>query len=51
MNNNNDLLCDDNGYPLFPELFSLDPLGMFPYSGEIASLSAQIERLNLDVHT
>ena len=36
---------------LFPELFSLDPSGMFLQSDEIASLSAQIKHLNLDMHT
>ena len=51
MNNNDDLLFVDNGCSLFPELFSLDPSGMFLQSDEIASISAQIKRLNIDVHT
>jgi len=48
---NNDLFCDENEYPLFPKLFSLNPTDIFSQNDEIASLSTQIERLNLDVHT
>ena len=48
---NNDFLFDDKMSPIFPETVPIDHPDIFPPLNEIASLSAQINRLNIDVHT
>ena len=51
MSSNDELLFGDDAWPLIPELFSIDPLGIIQQNDEITLLRARIERLNIEVHT
>ena len=51
MTNNNDLTSNLERFPLFPEIFSLDPPDLHPSPNELSHLSSQLEKLTLDTHT
>ena len=46
----NNLLTDENGFDL-PYLTNDNPLDMLPPHPEISTLTTQIKKLNLDIHT
>ena len=49
--NFNDLLIDNQGFPLFPEIFLVDPPQLFTPSNETCPLLSQLEHLTVDCHT
>ena len=49
--NCDDLILNELEFPLFLENFSLNPPDLLLPSSEVISLTAQIERLNIDIHT
>ena len=46
-----DMINDFNEIPLFPKMMPLDPPNLYLLPNEVASLSSQLERLSIDVHT
>jgi len=46
-----DLINDFIEIPLFPEIMPFDPPNLYPIPNEVASLSSQLEKLSIEVHT
>ena len=46
-----DLILNELEFPLFPETFPADPPDLLLPPNEIVSLTAQVERMNIDIHT
>ena len=47
----NNLLIDELKVPLFPDTILINPPDLTSPSNEIISLTAEVERLNINIHT
>jgi len=46
----NELSIDELNFPLYPEVFPVNPHDLFLSVDEISSLITQIEKMSIDIH-
>ena len=47
----NDLLLNNDDYPLLSDSFQFNPLEIFPSQDDVLSFSKQVEHLSLEINT